>query len=58
MKPHARPHSHLHIQIESDIWQALSKLHPSYGERSQVIRKLVQEHLAGKAAPKQEQPNE
>jgi hypothetical protein len=45
MLKHTEPHSHLHIQLPESLYEDLCRLWPSYGERSRVLRELLQKHV-------------
>jgi metal-responsive CopG/Arc/MetJ family transcriptional regulator len=45
MHPHSEPHQHVHIELPKEVYEALKRLHPRYGERSRVIRKLIASYV-------------
>jgi hypothetical protein len=47
MLPNPHPMSHVHLEIEKAIWKKLQEMYPNYGEVSQVVRKLLAEHVIG-----------
>ena len=51
MRPHDRPHVSVHIQIAKADFDALRQLHPSYGERSRVLRQLLADYVATHEQP-------
>ena len=46
MQPHSTPHVDLHIEVDKAEFDALRKLHPSYGERSRLLRQLLADYVA------------
>jgi hypothetical protein len=45
MKPNPFPMVHIHLEIERATWNALKKMHPGYGELSQVVRQLLNAYV-------------
>lgn len=48
MQPHAEPHVHVHLELPKSAYEKLKKLHPGYGEVSNVMRRLVVSYVASK----------
>ena len=56
MKPHGKPHVHVHWEIPKDIYEDLTRIHPGYGERSRVVRNLLAAYVARRKADSQRAP--
>ena len=56
MHPHAEPHVHVHWELPKDIYEELTRFHPGYGERSQVVRKLIADYVAQRRAASEQSP--
>jgi len=49
MHKHTEEMVDIHLEIETETCEALRQMHPGYGERSRIIRKLLRDYLAEKS---------
>ena len=56
MQRHTAPHVHVHWEIPKEIYEELTRIHPSYGERSRIIRNLLAAYVARRKADSQQAP--